>query len=101
MQINVTDEHLRCMAAAAINASKPVGLGWLHADPSTVVTADDVHIVEGYLSIDYYQGRMVKFHARKQDGAWTVHPDNLSLDYQSWARTYPTWEMLIEATRPK
>jgi len=102
MVMEVTDEQVKHMAAAAINASKAVGMGWLHHDPTMNITPDDIHIVDNYLSIDYFQGRMVKFHARKtEDGKWKFHPDDLSPAYQSWCLKYTSWEMLLEASKIK
>ena len=101
MEFHLTDNHVKRMAAAAINASKAVGLGWMHFDKTATITVDDVHIIQGdnQLSIDYYQGRMVKFHARRIDkDKWNFSPDNLTPDYQSWCEKYPTWEHLFEAT---
>lgn len=95
--LRVTDEIVKKMAAEAINSSKAVGLGWMHFDKSQTITADDIHIVDGRISLDYVGGRMVKFYARKQkDGDWQF-PDGVSPDYQSWCVKYPTYELLRDA----
>lgn len=101
MLLDVTDEHARKMAAEAVNSSKAVGLGWLHHQPDMEITSDDIHIVEGRISIDYFQGRMVKFHARKNpQDLWDFNPDEPTPDYQSWCLKYPTWQDLADATKP-
>ena len=102
MKFTLTDEHVKRMAAAAVNASKAVGMGWMHFDKTATITVDDIHVIpsEDLLSIDYYQGRMVKFHARRVKGdVWNFYPDNPTADYQSWVHKYPTWEKLFEATQ--
>ena len=102
MKIKCTDEQVKKMAALAINSSIPVGMGILHHKPELVVSLDDLEIREDYagksLSIDYYQGRMVKFHARKfDDETWSFNPDELNVEYQSWKKDYPSWQHLFEA----
>ncbi len=102
MEFTLTDDHVKRMAAAAINASKAVGMGWMHFDKTAVITVDDIHVIpsEDVLSIDYYQGRMVKFHARRvSKDKWNFYPDTPTADYQSWCGKYPTWEKLFEATQ--
>ena len=69
LKIKATDEQMKQMAAKAINASSPIGMGYYHFKPGNDrVTAGDIRIYDGNeLFCDYAEGRMVKFHARKKD----------------------------------
>lgn len=93
-----SDEAITQMICNAINASEPRGLGFLHYKPVDVKPADLGDIVKAAtaaISVDYFQGRMVKLTMWRDEGNWTVN----SLfpprpDYQSWCYAYPTWEAL-------
>lgn len=94
--MKLTDEQVIKMAKLAILASVPAGLGWLHADATlTEERIDDLEIEYNSLYVDYYQGRMVKFQAKKNGDEWTF--GNVHHEYQSWIRKYPTYEALAEA----
>lgn len=103
MLIKCTEEQVKKMAAAAINSSIPMGLGFLHHDPSMKAKPEDIEIYRNEfhgdtLTIDYYQGRMVKFHARKMsEDTWDFTPEEPTSDYQSWIGNYPTYQDLFNA----
>lgn len=102
MTIKCTDEQVKKMAAAAINSSRPAGLGFLHHRPKMKVKPEELTIEYDSLTIDYYQGRMVKFHARKRsEGVWDFTPDEPTSDYQSWIGNYPTYQDLFNAVAGK
>ena len=97
VKIKATDEQMKQMAAKAINASAPIGMGFYHfKHGNDRVTAEDVPIYDNAVYCDYVEGRMVKFHAWKKGGYWEVR-ENLDPEYQSWCVTYPTWSALVSA----
>lgn len=97
MVIDCTDEVALQMAALAANASMPAGMGYIHFKSESKWTGKDFEVHHNTISLDYVEGRMVKFHARKtEDGKWNFN-DFLSLDYQSWLNHYPDWESLHKA----
>lgn len=107
MKVKLTNEQVLQLMANAINASEPMGLGFLHAKPVNY-TAEDIseHYTDDPFSeyrdinIDYYEGRMVKLAIRKgDDGFVDVIPDEPRVDYQSWARKYPTAEHLVNSVQ--
>lgn len=97
MNIEVTDEQLRKIAALAINASAPVGMGFIRYSPGDVDTAD-LNVKYG-VSLDYVQGRMVKLNISRAPGSKLVEmPYGVPRrEYQSWAGKYPTYAELFEA----
>lgn len=98
-KIKATDVQMKQMAANAINASRPVGMGFLHFNEKDNAKPEDIEISNDELFLDYIGGRMVKFNAWKVEGTedqWEVR-DGLHLDYQSWISTYPTWEVLAKS----
>lgn len=120
MILKVTTDEMKKMAVLAINASSPMGMGFLHFKNKEYTMADlenylkDTGIFGGNavgknpkngvteIQLDYVEGRMCKFHAKKDsDTAWEVWPDQLQYDYQSWKGVYPTWEKLKEAATKK
>ena len=94
--MKLTDEQVIKMAKLAILASVPVGMGHLHHQPD--LTEDDITNIEinnGRITVDYYQGRMVKFYGKKETTGWEFGACHH--EYQSWIRKYPTYEALAEA----
>jgi len=97
MNLHCTDDQMKRMAALAVNASFPAGLGFLHFRQELHVTADDIPLRGDVIVIDYYEGRMVKFRARKVgDDTWNV-PDRISGEYESWITTYDSYQHLFDA----
>jgi hypothetical protein len=99
--MRVNDDELKAMMKLAILASVPVGMGFLHHDPT--LTADKINDIGDYIhgtsaSIDYYRGRMVKFNAWKYEDGWEFERP-ISSDYQSWSRRYNSYEELYNAVK--
>ena len=96
MIIKATFEQMQKMAAAAINASQPVGMGFLHYKVDDKIRPEEILIGSRGISLDYVGGRMVKFYARYVDvDTWDV-PDEISYDYQSWKSTYSSYQDLFD-----
>ena len=102
MELACTDEQVKQMAAVAINASQPMGMGFLQFNPKEVATSVDVEIHRNSLHVDYHGGRMVKFHAHRiEAGKWSF-ADELRPDYQSWCHKYHSYTDLLDAiTSPR
>lgn len=97
MLIKCTDRQVCMMAAAAVNASKAVGMGQLHYDASEVVHADDIMIDRsGMCYIDYWNGRMVKFYAQKKGEELWDFAETTKYDYQSWKGEYADYNDLFK-----
>ncbi len=97
IDFTATDEQIKQIAANAVNASVPVGLGFLQATRRVFVPADFDIDGEG-LFLDYVEGRMVKLNLRRVAGdRWEMPGGPPRLDYQSWAAHYPTYQNLIDS----
>lgn len=100
MKFNATKEQLLCIMANAVNASIPVGMGFLQYQNK----AYSVHDMEPYVidnerifaDLDYVDGRMVKLTIFKEDSQYLIR-NNFRADYQSFVRVYPTVEALIKS----
>lgn len=91
MKFSATAEQVKAMAANAVNASSPVGLGILHFKAGADAKPDDFEIRSGALHLDYVDGRMVKLHivSEGEPDTWEVYSEPRP-DYQSWAAIYPS-----------
>ena len=100
MKFNATKGQLLCIMANAVNASIPVGMGFLQYQDKTYSVQDMERYVrddeEIFAYIDYADGRMVKLTIFKKDGQYFIQ-DNFRADYQSFVRVYPTVEALIKS----
>lgn len=99
MIIKCTPEEVIEMGKLAVLASQPVGMGFLHYQAGLKkeeIQFADFELRSDSLSIDYYQGRMVKFNGRKVANGWEF-ADVITPDYQSWMRHYPSYKDLYEA----
>jgi hypothetical protein len=100
MKFKATPEQLSQLAANAVNASVPVGLGLLHATQH-VFTPEEMrpHVERNgaSLNLDYIQGRMVKLYCTKVDKDLYETRDDIDVEYQSWAQRYPTVKALLES----
>lgn len=95
IRFKATDDQAKEIAAKAINASLPAGMGFLHYNPNSIFTAKDVPTYKGAIHIDYVQGRMVKLYMEKdKDGVWGIHGEPNS-EYQSWVQKYPSYFDLV------
>ena len=91
MNIQLTNEQVLEMARLAILASNPVGLGFLHYKGDLKKEDIKVEVVGDRIDIDYYDGRMVKFHAFKTNPSYWGFNDTISYDYQSWKSRYDSY----------
>lgn len=99
MKLNISEEQARQIAANAVNASAPMGLGHF-AHKEVTYTADDIVPREGGIFLDYFEGRMVKLQIWKTDDGYEMLEGEARPDYQSWAHAYPTYEQLAESVVP-
>lgn len=99
MILKATDVEVVEMAKLAIMASKPMGMGYLHYNHGLKMEDIDIPIPVGDLSIDYWQGRMVKFYARRAGIDWNFMPDVLDQEYQSWCVVYKDYSELLRAAQ--
>lgn len=101
MKFKATDDQVKQMAVNAINASRQFGMGFLSSGADALrgeLDLQERHDKLRELHIDYYNGRMVKFHAREvEPGVWEAWPDLPRGDYQSWCGQYPTMKMLLSS----
>jgi hypothetical protein len=99
-----TEEEALKIAACAVNASIPMGLGLLHFKPKSYTPEDMKGCMNsrGGLYIDYFEGRMVKLEIRREpDGSYSLLESVPAVDYQSWASKYPTYSALAFAALEK
>ena len=104
MKFKATDEQVKQIFCNAINASIPVGMGFLHFKPEDVKPEEiEMYTIGEDLRFDadYFQGRMVKLSISQTDneGEWKITKpiDEPTQDYQSWATKYPTKEALVNS----
>lgn len=103
MRFKATDKQLATVMANAVNASRPVGLGFLHFDDSKKYTPDDfideLKTNTGWVNLDYVGGRMVKFRLTpEKDGYYEIADSAIpQSDYQSWCGTYRTYRELLDS----
>ena len=96
MEFKATEEQVKKMAALAVNASAPMGLGILHFQKKEYQPEEFPISIRG-IYLDYVDGRMVKLNIFKSDeGTWRV-ADETSYDYQSWKSKYDSYKELAEA----
>jgi hypothetical protein len=94
MRIRATDEQVSKMCALAVQASAPMGMGFLHFDTNTVFTPEDFPIKAATaVYLDYVQGRMVKLGMRRGGPDIWDAPDQISGEYESWIVRYPSYEL--------
>ncbi len=96
MIFQATEQQLLTIAANAVNASKPKGMGFLLATDQVFQPSDFKLDDCGGLSVDYVQGRMVKLTIRRSGGTHSI-PDVFRSDFQSFAHTYPTPQDLLKS----
>lgn len=95
MEITATEEQIKKIAAAAAQASSPVGMGLLHFNPDFKFQPEQFNFVhldgKKFLDLDYVQGRCVKITIKQVDGdRWNISGDQPRADYQTWCTTYKT-----------
>lgn len=98
VKFKANNDQLRRMAANAINASSPVGMGFIHFKPKEYSPEEIKMPPDNDFYFDYYEGRMVKLLARKVDDGVYRMINEVRGDYQSWAQKYPdVASLLIES----
>jgi len=98
MEFKATEAQIKKVAALAVNASSPIGMGVLHYKADFEFSPSDFEVDETGLHLDYVQGRMVKLNIRRIDGnTYKARDDAPTADYQSWVHKYPTYEALFSA----
>lgn len=106
LRFRATEDQVMEMAANAVNASQPMGMGHMVANPRQKFEARDMgHFLNlnagvAGLFIDYAQGRMVKLSIwKKEEDIWETdgHGRGVDLEYQSWGRKYKTYEELVKS----
>ncbi len=95
MKFKATKQQVKEIAANAINASTPMGMGFLHYQADTKFGPEDIS--DEQLYFDYVQGRMVKLSIRDLGNDEYEIADNPTSDYQSWCGIYPTTEDLVNS----
>ncbi len=90
------------MCANAVNASEPMGYGVIHFEDTEYGPEHFDHDLEHTFHIDYFRGRMVKLVIKllpAEDTLWEMKltRGEPQVDYQSWAKKYPTAKALIES----
>lgn len=108
MEFIASLDQIRKMAALAVNASVPAGMGFMHFKP-TEYKPEEIDLnfdqfghkfgkKEGSVNLDYYEGRMVKLTITNVGAdRWRVSDNAPHPEYQSWAKTYPTYQELAKA----
>jgi len=98
MFFRATEDQVKKMAALAVNASIPMGLGKFHATSKEFEPSDFEIDDSGSLDIDYFQGRMVKLLlAKDKENIWSTCGITPRSDYQSWVGKFPTYHKLALA----
>ena len=96
MKFKATEDQVKQMAANAVNAAQPVGLGVLHFE-NKEYGPEQFKIINGGLYLDYVAGRMTKLAIRNVGtDRWEIGGEP-RVDYQSWAVKYPSNKALIES----
>lgn len=94
-----TEEQVLRVMVNAINASAPVGMGRIQYQQKDYTVSDLEKTLTrriGGISVDYYEGRMVKLRITKDKDVWSVN-DSVRSDYQSWQWRYPTMRDLLSS----
>lgn len=98
-----TNKQIAAMCALATNASKPVGMGFLHYNPSTEWKPEDfIAFVRGehqWVNLDYIEGRCVKLTLwrGKKRNEWSYAAHEPNDNWQTWLDVYPTYPDLMKA----
>lgn len=95
MKFTATVDQVKQIAANAVTASFPVGMGHLHFTPGECI-AEDIKVRPDGIHLDYVEGRMVKLSiSMRESGTWQVPDFEPRVDYQSWVAKYPSYKDLV------
>ena len=94
-----SEDQVKKIACNAINASSPMGLGFIHYKPKKFKVTDlDGLLTKTGLFLDYVEGRMVKLCIwREGADQWKCLSRTPNSSYQSWCNKYETFEELIRS----
>jgi hypothetical protein len=96
IKFRASKEQLCQIMANAVNASAPMGMGFLRYDKTKQYKPEDFedNVASGNLELDYVDGRMVKLSIRSaEEDTYTLREPRP--DYQSWCRKYHTVADLV------
>jgi hypothetical protein len=94
IEFTAEEWQIRKLMAIAVNASKPMGMGYLHYQDREYDA--DAFRNEESTTLDYVDGRCVKLWINKlDDNQYRIVGEAPQEDYQTWAATYPTYEALL------
>lgn len=97
IQFRATAKQVQEIAANAVKASSPMGMGHLHYDYKTEFLPEMFDVTPRGLFLDYVQGRMVKLRIYKvTEELWEMH-ETIRPDYESWIAEYPTVQDLLKS----
>ena len=97
IKFSATEDQVRLMAARAVNASRPMGMGFLHYDPEKKYLAIEFQLdSRGEMHLDYVGGRMVKLDIWPSgDDMWRTRETDS--EYQSWSAKMSMEELIASA----
>jgi len=108
-ELEVTQEEFEQLILNVLNASVPVGMGFLSYQAREYDMAylkknfedafEEIVKIDWQISFDYFEGRMVKTGFVKEwPGKYYItRSDPLDVEYQSWALKYPTIQDLLNS----
>jgi len=76
MEIDISKISKAKVLAGLYNASKPLGMGILHCDPTPMLEEEAVKLLSMYTYFDYLKGRVMKVDLSKD----TLDPYNYDCD---------------------
>lgn len=98
MKFTATDTQMCQLIANAVNASTPMGMGFIHYRPRDFAPENFLPALVrgGDIDLDYVEGRMVKIWIhRLGDGEWEIDDATPRRDYQSWCGKYSSYATLV------
>jgi len=95
-EFKATEEQIKQIAANAVNASIPMGMGFLQAT-NKEFKSTEFDLTKSGLNLDYVQGRMVKLTINRLENNKWIIVGSARADYQSWVSKYPTNRALVES----
>ena len=104
-EFNLSPEEVIEVCRLAYNTSIPMGMGIYQFVPGDMSIQEAKNLFgpmekSGHIHLDYIKGRMVKLYMnRNRDGSWSFLPENLSPDYQSWSKKFPSFKDLVDEAK--
>lgn len=69
--MNIAGKNKAAILAALYNASKPLGMGFMHYDPTPMTEQEAEELLKSQTYFDYHKGRVMKVDLSK-DELWTA-----------------------------